>query len=94
MPISATDRYAFAFGCAGGHVLSLDQLFKLQTADLRRCFECMIATWEKSIRQMGEGVDVARRHGSQDLARRLVHRVAALKERILLLQQTFLKDEA
>jgi len=50
----------------------------------------MIETWEKSIGQMSEGADIARRHGSQDLAQRLQRRVADLRARVLLFRGTFL----
>ena len=91
MPISAPDPYAFAFGCSAGHVVSLSDLFDRQTVALRQSFELIIETWEKSIRQMTEGADIADRHGSQDLALRLRRRVAALEARIALFRDTFMK---
>ena len=93
MPVFTQDRYAFAFGCSAGHQVSLADLFERQTAELRRCFEGMIETWEKSIRQMSEGAEVARRHGSQDLSQRLQRRVALLQSRVLLFRETFLKAD-
>lgn len=91
MPVSAADRYAFAFGCTAGHVVSLDDLFGRQAAVLQRCCEAMIAVWERSIEQMAEGAAIAERSGSRDLATRLRGRVAALQSRLLLLRETFLK---
>ena len=93
MPVTARDRYAFEFGCSAGHTVSLSDLFERQTMDLRHCFEGLIATWEKSIREMAEGAEVARRHGSQDLAQRLDRRVTVLQARVLLFRETFLKAD-
>jgi hypothetical protein len=73
-----------------GHTVSLESLFEAHRTSLRTCFELMIETWERSIAQMSEGVDIARRHGSEDLARRLSRRVTALKLRVRLFRETFL----
>jgi hypothetical protein len=94
VPISARDRYAFGFGCTGGHVLGLDELFERQSAALKQCFENMIAAWERSVRQLGDGADIAKRSGSPDLERRLRYRIGVLQARILLLRETFLKPES
>jgi hypothetical protein len=91
VPVSAVDRYAFAFGCTAGHVIDLDHLFERQAAALRHCCEAMIAVWERSIEQMSEGAAIAERSGSRDLAGRLRHRVADLGVRVLLLREAFLK---
>ena len=93
MPITARDRYAFAFGCSSGHVLGLDELFERQSGALKQCFEAMISAWERSVRQLGDGADVARRNGSLDLERRLRSRIGVLEARILLLRETFLKPD-
>jgi hypothetical protein len=50
----------------------------------------MIGTWERSIAQMTEGAQIARRHGSEDLARRLNLRVNALEIKVRLFRETFL----
>ena len=89
VPVSAPDRFAFAFGCSAGHVVGLGELFDRQSAELRHCVELMIETWEKSIRQMEEGAEIAARHGSQDLARRLQGRVAVLEAQVRLFRETF-----
>lgn len=94
LPVTAEDRFAFAFGCSAGHRVSLDELFEQQTGDLRRCFEGMIGTWEKSILQMSQGAEIAGRLGSQDLSHRLRQRVAALEARVLLFRKTFLKHDS
>ena len=91
VPVFTVDRYEFAFGCTGGHVISLDDLFERQTATLQQCCELMVAAWDKSIRQMAEGAAIAERSGSRDLAGRLRRRVEALESRALLLRNTFLK---
>jgi len=92
VPVSARDRYAFGFGCTAGHVLGLDELFERQSGPLKRVFESMIAAWERSVRQLGDGADVAKRSGSPDLERRLRYRIGVLQARILLLRETFLKQ--
>src|ERR1041384_1016453 len=91
VPVFTVDRYEFAFGCTGGHVISLDNLFERQTATLRQCCELMVAAWDRSIRQMAEGAAIAERSGSRDLAGRLRRRVESLESRALLLRDTFLK---
>ena len=37
VPVSALDRFAFAFGCSAGHVVGLGELFDRQSAEMRDC---------------------------------------------------------
>jgi hypothetical protein len=92
VPVSACDRFEFAFGCSEGHVVSLEVLFKGQAAALRASFDLLIGTWEKSIGQMSEGAEIARRHGSEALALRLRDRVTALQAKVRILQETFFSN--
>jgi len=92
VPVSSCDRFDFAFGCSEGHVVSLEHLFKEQAAALRASFDHLIETWEKSIAQMSEGAEIARRHGSEKLALRLGERVTILEGKVRLMRETFFLD--
>jgi len=92
VPVSASDRFEFAFGCSEGHVVGLEPLFKGHADALRSSFDLLIGTWEKSINQLSEGARVARRHGSEKLAQRLRERVATLESKVRLLRETFFSD--
>jgi hypothetical protein len=92
VPVSACDRFEFAFGCSEGHVVSLELLFKGHADELRASFDLLIATWEKSIGQMSEGAEIAQRHGSEKLALRLRERVSTLEAKVRLLRETFYSD--
>jgi len=89
VPVCVPDRFEFAFGCSAGHTVSLESLFEAQCTSLRTCFDVMIGTWERSIAQMTEGIEIARRHGSEDLAQRLSRRVGALEAKVRLFRSTF-----
>jgi hypothetical protein len=93
VPVCVRDHFEFAFGCSAGHIVRLDSLFEAHRESLRTCFEIMIGTWERSVVQMTEGVKIARRHGSEDLAQRLSSRVAALEMKIRLFRETFLSGD-
>jgi hypothetical protein len=93
VPVSAPDRFAFAYGCSTGHVVGLGELFDRQSVELRQCVELLIATWQKSIRQMAEGAGLAGRHGSQELAQRFHGRMNALEAQVKLFRETFLKGD-
>lgn len=93
MPVRVPDRFEFAFGCMTGHVVDLETLFETYREALQSCFELMIGAWERSVAQMAEGAEIARQHGSEDLAQRLGRRVAALEQKIRLFRETFLSGD-
>jgi hypothetical protein len=93
VPVGVADRFEFAFGCSAGHIVGLESLFAVHREALRTCFELMIATWQRSLAQLTEGAEIARKHGSEDLAKRLSLRVTALEGKIRLFRETFLSGD-
>ena len=93
MPVGVRDRFEFAFGCSAGHIVGLESLFAVHREALQTCFEIMIGMWQRSVAQLTEGAEIARKHGSEDLAKRLSLRVTALEEKVQLFRETFLSGD-